>query len=366
MGIYIDDIIYAYILVCIGLILFNVIYMFFTSYKNGQDNNYIIRWDKYIKKQIELIKDGKSIEPEHKNNLEKRLMFTNQLVAYVRALDKLREQGFNTRPYLFENYESFQYLAGKYKNEEVVARAFFAYFISKNAPCDGIKHNSLIESLLSYLNNSNMYCRENVLKALYSIGNLQSVENAFHILDKNKYFHHYKLLSDGLLTFTGDKEALAEKLYRHIRTWDVNMAIAVIKFISLTSDKYNERFLLLLKKRDVDPEIRIAIIRYFGHNVYEPAYQLLLKYMKITNFTNENIVIVTASVLDKYPGNETITVLKEALKNPNWYIRYNSAISLVKLKVGINELQDILNGEDQYAKEIITYIQGLERNVDKI
>ena len=106
MGIYIDDIIYAYILVCIGLILFNVIYMFFTSYKKGQDNNYINRWDKYIKKQIELIKDGKSIEPEHKNNLEKRLMFTNQLVAYVRALDKLREQGFNTRPYLFENYES--------------------------------------------------------------------------------------------------------------------------------------------------------------------------------------------------------------------------------------------------------------------
>ncbi len=367
MGFYIDDLIYLYIYLCIGLILFNIAYMIFTNYKEGRNNSLTNKWEIDINKQINLLKEGKPIELRHKVYLEKHLIYTNQLVAYVRALDILRKQGHSTESYLFANYKSILFLAGKYKNEDVYDRTFFAFFISINTPCNGNEYNSLMEILLTYLDNSNIYCRENVLKALYAIGNLQAVENAFLIMYEHNYFHHYKLLSDGLLSFTGDKEALAERMYKYIQEWDENMVIAVIKFITFTSDKFKERFFLLLKEEeDINNEVRLAIIRYFRNHKYEPAHKLILEFMRSTDITDENIKIVSASVLGQYPGIETIKVLKEALKDPNWYVRYNSATSLINLNVGTSKLQDVLNGEDVYAKEIITYIKGLERKVDRL
>ena len=360
----IDRIIYAYILICSASLIYSIFFVNYTNWQKKKYNEYTDIWKKSVKTQLERLKLGDSIEQKHKEKLESTLTNINQLISYSHILDALRDEGLNVNDYLMENYKAMKSLAYKYKKKEVSDRAFFAFFISNNPPCNGEEYNSLMEILISYLENSNIYCRENVLKALYALGNSQAVENAFQIINAESWFHNNKLLSDGLMTYTGDKEELSENLFNYFNLWDENIVISIIKFITHTSDKFNERLFSKLKSRELGIDLQISIIRYYKSYHYEPMRLLLINNLYDTTILDENIMIVSASVLEKYPGEDTINVLKHALRNPNWYVRYNAASSLKRLNVTINRLKDIMEGDDNYAKEMVTYIMNTNKDVD--
>ena len=66
--------------------------------------------------------------------------------------------------------------------------------------------------------------------------------------------------------------------------------------------------------------------------------------------------IVSAAVLDRYPGKDTVAALKRALCHRNWYVRYNAASSLVRLGASQAELQDVFEGNDAFARDILQYM----------
>ena len=64
---------------------------------------------------------------------------------------------------------------------------------------------------------------------------------------------------------------------------------------------------------------------------------------------------ISAGSLGAYPGEETVEILKQCLCHGNWYIRYNAALSLERLNISSRELEDILEGDDRYAREVLEY-----------
>lgn len=352
----IDKVIYSYLFICFMLLLYNIIYI--TKSKRGkkkQDRN-VRAWNKEIKRQLHKLNEGEPVEENHKVKLKKQLTNSNQLISYVRSLDNLREKGVKVEKYLRENYVVIQGLAYQYSKKESMDRAFFAYFIFKNPPQDGKEYTPLIEILISFMNNATVYCRENVLNALYALGNCQGVENAFQIINDNQWFHHRKLLSDGLMTFKGDKDELAERLWNYRKKWDDNLMVSVIQFITSNLNNFDDRFLAVLKAEETSVEVKLAIMRYYRKYYYEQAKPILIDFLKKENKVDENLKIVAASVLERYPSEETLEILKTALHDSNWYLRYNAASSLVNLNVDIRKLRDVLGGTDRYAKEILTYM----------
>ena len=295
----INNVIYVYIFICIVLLILNIGYIFISNLRKGQNYRYAYGWSKLIKKQIKLLETRSFVERVHRKRLERKLVSTQQLISYACGLDMLREKGIDTEEYLKANYVSMQILAYKYKKKEAADKAFFSFFISNNIPCDGSEYNVLMEVLVSYLEESTIYCRENVLKALYAMGNYQAIENAFRIMSERKWFHHHKLISDGLVTFKGDKEELAEKMWLSFNNLDVNIMLSIIKFISVVSDNFKERLFPLLKSKDLDIEVHIAIMRYYRNHIYEPVKVLLLGYIKSNSTVDENIKIVATSILEK-------------------------------------------------------------------
>lgn len=352
----IDTVIYSYMFIGITLLIYNIQYIFYSNRREKKYEESVKVWKKSIERQISLISKGRVVESNHKKQMKEKLTNTNQLISFVRALDILREQEEDVSRYINENYIEIQSLAHHYSKKESMDRAFFAFFISKNPPNQDKEYRPIMEILISYMEDSTVYCRENVLNALYALGNPQAVENALQVINDRQWFHHQKLLADGLMTFTGDKDELAELLWSHLRKWDKNLMIAVVQFITASSDKFKEQFFEVVQCIDIDIEIRIAILRYYRRHIYEPIRSLLLSYLKGEKLTDETIMIIAASVLDRYPGEDTIEVLKAAIHNSNWYFRYNAASSLVSLKVDIDDLQDVLDGKDRYAKEILTYM----------
>ncbi|EJW89851.1 hypothetical protein EVA_22042, partial [gut metagenome] len=91
--------------------------------------------------------------------------------------------------------------------------AYFAYILRKYHIMTDKATPVLVETMMKLLEEPSLYCRENALQALYSTGDHVCVLRAIQLIDKSGRFHHEKLLTDGLLTFTGDHRQLAHTLW---------------------------------------------------------------------------------------------------------------------------------------------------------
>ena len=349
----IDYIIYIYVATCILLILYNFIYMYKSKILDFMIQKYTTQFGVMLSKEFEHLKQDKPVSKAHIKMLQKKLLSLNSLIAYVDALKE-----YNTNPYLqsylYQTSSAQQYLALKYIRKNDMHKSFFAYSISLYPPNFRNEYRPLLEILVGYLDHSSIYCRENVLKALYSIGNIYAVEMAFQFMNDHNLYHHPKLLADGLATFNGDKQALGSTLWNHIKDWDENLMLAIIYFISTSSSSFKEVFFPYVTSSHTHPEIRLEILRYYRRHTYEPIKEYLFQLLESDE--NVNLKIVASSVLSQYPGKDTIDHLKRALCHQNWYVRYNAAQSLSTLKTPKKELLDILHGTDQYAKEMLQYM----------
>ena len=225
----------------------------------------------------------------------------------------------------------------------------------------GDEYHQLYDLLLSYLEDSSVYCRENVLKALYASGNVQALYNMLSRMEEYRIFHHRKLITDGLITFKGDKKALAEILWSHMDMFGENMKVAIINFITATQEDYGEEFMKALQKKHQNIEVTLSLIRYYRRHYYEPILPLLYDYMN--RDVDNSISIVVASVLTKYPMEETREVLKNSIHHTNWYVRLNSATSLVEMNISDEDINSIIDSGDAYAMEILHYV--LEENSEE-
>ncbi len=369
MGFNVNTLMYGYLYICVFLLLYNIIYIFRSKLIKKIHQDKKRDWEKQILYQFIHLNNDDQISDEHRLKLLKKLVKINELLPYHDALESLKEQP-NFSKYIENLGTIYQQLAYSYSKKDNMKRAFFAYFIA-NYPVKSSDNEMLITILLGYLDDSTIYCRENVLKAMCTLGNEQAVENTLSLFNQNQWFHHQKLVADNLAKFTGNQESLMKQLWKHKNDWNENIMVAIVQFISLANGSFQETFFAYLNDDRGQIEIKLAILRYFRTHYYQPVVPLLYAYLNENDY-NENLTIVAAFVLDHYPSKQTIAVLKQALYHPNWYVRYNSASSLINLKVSLSDLNDVLNGEDRYAKEILTYMYEKEvlhernRNISKL
>lgn len=67
-----------------------------------------------------------------------------------------------------------------------------------------------MEMLFGLLDDPSIYCRENAMQAIYTTVNSEYVIKALQKIDKIELFYHGKLISDGLLNFSGRAKVICE------------------------------------------------------------------------------------------------------------------------------------------------------------
>lgn len=355
MIIKIEEIVYIYIGVCISMLIFNVVIIF---YRKAQYKKFRIRTQdisKLIHQQLEFIVDQKPIDPKIQNRLGQMLSKQSKLMAFHEAIeDALERDDPVVREYLVMCRPVFGKLAVKYMQQDDMRKAYFAYLMSQYKVCQNLDHDVIIDSMLQLIVSKSTYCRENALKSLYSFGNAKNVISALILLDQKQIFHHEKLLTDGLLSFEGDKALLGTLLWKHFNEFHSDIQVSIIRYMQYVSDQYKEEFYALLMKKETNKEVKIALIRYFWKHNYESVQKLL--YQTLTEKMSDwEIMAISASAIRSYPCKETEEALKKALHHSNWYIRYNAAESLNALGKDYNELASIYNGTDQFAREMLQY-----------
>jgi len=347
-----------YLLGCVSIMVYNAMVIIRKNNSSKAMVRNTDRWAKEIKIQLE--QDEYELNPKHEKNLRRYLRNVEQLIAYSNALGRIKNEDYAAAldRYMVKLVENdvFVYLTADYRDRRTQERAYLAFFISqypqvaKNS--DGISSGT-VDNMVSYIEDSDIYCRVNVLKALSHVGDMYGVANVLQFFSERRYFIHHKLLADELLCFVGNKEDLAKRLWSNHRIWNPNIMLGVVNFITMCSGAFDEEFLPVLKNPSANVEIRLAIMRYYRKNIYSQVHPILLEYLSQTE--NYDFAIVAAFVLDAYPSPVTTAALKAALESDKWHVRYNAITSLVNLGEYSEDMVNELIEHDNDALQILQY-----------
>lgn len=353
----IEMMIYIYGTICLSMIGFNILYNLLLKRHEPRLEKRCRKIKGRAETQLNAIREGKSIDPNHLRYLQNSLRRINNLIAFDRVLKPLCEDthdGSETK-YLLQIQPVILYLAVLYDHRDTMQAAYFSFFLSRYMIKRQMSIDSMQDILLGYLTKENLYCRVNALQALYAFGNAEHIIMALKIQDKGKVFVHEKILTEGLLSFTGNHDNLIRRLWENIDSYSEHTQLAILNYIRFQSDGYKKEMFAVMQDKAKGKELRLSAIRYFGRYDYEPALEPLLSFASDKDLSNWEYATVSISSLVRYNGERVTDTLKQALHSSNWYIRQSASVSLEAHGVDYSSLMDIIVGNDRYAREIMTY-----------
>lgn len=351
-----EFLIYLYGAVCAAMIVFNIIYNLILRGSAPRMERRCRTVEALLAEQFAEIQRGKTVEECHLELLRHKLVRLNNLMAFHQALqNRLQRDPALVGAYLRQIRPVLLYLAEAYRQKAYMEAGYFAYFLSCYTADRKMTMDSLQDLLLDYIRKPNLYCRFNAMKALYHFASPEHIAQAVQLQDDGAVFFHEKLITEGLLTYTGDHEALIALLWERFSIYSVHTQHAILNYIRFRSGAYREEMYRILENSKEDKELRLAAIRYFGKYRYEPARKWLLAFVTDRDGTHWEYGTVAASALAAYHDGEVIDALKEALHSQNWYIRSAAAQSLEQMQVDYTDVLDIAAGSDRYAREMMLY-----------
>ena len=358
----VETLIYAYLAICSSMIVFNCACIFVFRRRSVALQKRSSYLERQIAGQIKHIEAGEPVEDGHKQYLQKKLQQIKHLMAFDETLERLLGQEPDAVwKYLGEIAPIFAHLSLENKYRNVIHITYFAYIIKKYRVIQGKPASPVISMMMKLLQEPGLYCRENAMQAICSSGDCICVLHALQTIDQGQWFHHEKMLTDNLLAFSGDSDHLASTLWNEFSSFSVQMRVVILDYIRFSGRNMQEELLQLLADSRQDDEIRFSCIRYFGKVPYEPAFPLLVTFLENPNDNRWEYAAISATALASYPCERSIEVLKKALSNSNWYIRFNASKSLECFHLSYLELSDVMDGNDRYAREILQYRMDLKK-----
>lgn len=358
----VELLIYAYLAICTSIIIFNCVYAWVFRSRDRALARSSQRLEDTVAQQLRRVRTGAPVDGAHKAFLRKKLIRTVSLQAFDEALERLRKtEPAEVQRYILEIRPVFADLAVENRYHSPMKLTYFAYVIRKYRVIEGRPAPAIMALLTALLQEPSLYCRESALQAVYSSGDCGHVLRALRIVDENRQFHHAKLLTDGLLAFCGDRQALVQELLDSFDGFSASMRVVILDFIRFGGVDRKKELLLLLADQSSEDEVRFSCIRYFGKYPFRRAWPLLLDLVEHPRGRRWEYAAIAATALASYPGERTVAVLKRALSSPNWYVRFNAARSLERFQLTDLELRDVIESSDRYAREILLYQMDLKR-----
>lgn len=348
--------IYVYLVICVGMIMFNIVSAVLSRSREKSIMKVSCGLENRMLEELRHCEESGEVREEHKAYLSKKL----RNIGNMRAFDIALEREYSKNPELIKKYLHdlsgvFVSLAVGYSRKDAIEAAYFPYIIKKYKILKGRPIAALLDTMYLLLHEPSIYCRENAMQTIYTVGDPECVIKALRIVDGLPSFYHNKLLTDGLLNFEGNTENLSEALWENFEGFSLHMQIILLNYFRFSSGGHGEKILKLMTDESRDDEIRFACIRYFGKYRFDRAYEYLLRYADYKNDARWEYSAIASSALCIYPCDQTVEVLKSNLYNRNWYIRFNASQSLERLGLTYLDLIDIIEGKDRFASEILRY-----------
>lgn len=279
----------------------------------------------------------------------------------------LTENGFKAFHNAYQNYskdrnlnKEFKYLMNNivdytsiYHNKsinETYRKSYVLYLISE-FNLDNEKTRKLaLDSLLD----KSFYVRINALSVIRNQKNESLVIDALNAINKFTKYFNKRVVIDFLDNFQGNQELLDQSLVEKVDEFNEALRSVVLDhFINESKDNQKVKDKLLdYLTNSTDPETVLKCTRYFGIDEDPRA--------KATIFANMNhpdwgVRAISAVSLEKYADRDVINALKTALSDRNYFVRKNTAFTLLRILEKEELFYEALHHEDDFARDILVY-----------
>jgi len=204
-----------FMLISISLMIFNLVIIYYSKNRDAYSSKRNKKWRGVIYRQSGIAPGKKQKASKHEKFLLKKLSNPENLVAYSNALQYLKNEFYEEyRDYINKIYPIFLQLANKYGKKPSIEKACYADFVC-NFPqiAKGGMYGHLVDTIITYTDDSSIHCSVNVLRALCSISSTEGVVRTLQMLNDESVFVHNLTLINELSNFNGDKEVLLESLH---------------------------------------------------------------------------------------------------------------------------------------------------------
>lgn len=346
-----------YFAVCIGVVLFNchkLLSEIVGRKMFERTKNEYMRW--VCGDGIELTTLPSKQQENEIKKISEKLSSIKRMMAFNAAIDELEKTDKQAvdecLPLIARIMQgAFPFYAFK----SYTKQAYYSFLITRFRVMQYVPAKTISRYLIEQIRqDKNIYNLENALRAVYSSGQTDLVMEALSVLDGTEDVRiHEKLLVDGLLTFK-ECDTLIEAIWGQLSRYSPEMRKMLLGYIRLASGNWKDNMIELLNETD-EMETKIACMRYFGKYKDNRILPLLCDIGENPDEGEWELSAVCMSVMSTYTGSEIIRLLKKGLCSRNWYVRYNAAVSLHAMNVDEDQIRDIMNGEDKFAKEMLQY-----------
>lgn len=359
-----EVLLYGYGIVCLSMLVYNIAYNIIMRSSDSRLERKIKRLSDKISVQLERIRNGQSIEPEHMRYFRNKLSKISYLIAFDHILDQMKEH--LSDPAVAEYIQKMQrvilQLALEYRDRESMQSAYFAYLVSKHNAREHLAVDTVMENILvDYMKKESIYCRVNALQALCDIGSPESILKALILLDRREGVLHEKIVTDILLSYAGYHDELIGVLWERFEGMSPKTQLPILNYIRFQSGDYLGEMYEIMVNEERDKELRLSAVRYFGKYYYAPAREKLLQFLADKQPLMWEYAATAATALASYEGEDVVEALMDAVHSTNWYIRYNAAESLQAHHLDYSDLLAVVGGSDRYAREMVMYRLNAQR-----
>jgi uncharacterized protein (UPF0297 family) len=216
---------------------------------------------------------------------------------------------------------------------------------------------------LQSLQDDSIYIRNNSLKLIQNIGDVELALQAINIINNTEKYFNEKILLDFLDNFKGDIDILDKKLLDILGNYNIKLKTKIIEHYSNRKNdslEIRDSMLNYISTSD-NKDVIISSTRYFKRVIDNRVANILNK-----NLKNEHweVRAISAKVISKYPNKKAIDILKQTIGDNNYFVRYNSAFSLISMEEKDQIMEELLNHHDRFAKYILAYVMFVNNIID--
>jgi hypothetical protein len=199
--------------------------------------------------------------------------------------------------------------------------------------------------LLDLLDIDSIDIKYNALMAISKIGQVEAFVESFTKLKYNIPLSERSLI-EIVDSFEGDKVLLYKKM---LGIENVYISTIFIKSAGNYMDTRFNQYISQFIKAD-DKNKKIAAIKAIGQTVDIRFLKDLINCLKDEHW---EVRAAAAKSLGKMGDTRALSYLVEALSDREWWVRYNSAEAIFKTHEGIEKVETVFMGEDNFAKDSV-------------
>lgn len=347
----------GYGVVCLSMIFFNILQSLVMHRNDLKRNERSLYLEEVLAEQFRKIENKIPADEKHYKDLGKLL----KKLPYLLAFDRMLENGDIT----IRNTEFSEYLnnlqpvlvdvAKTYMKREEIQAAYYAHFLTKHRMIIHSSNTAIQQIMMDCMKKKSLYCRVNGFRGLCMFGEMSTIVEAVKINDQHEASFHGKLLTEILLTYTGEHNRLITEFWKVMKEYSIDTKVALMNYIRLSSGDYSEKFLQILRDTTQHKELRLAAVRYLGRHIFDPAKQNLIELVLEEDDIHWEYAAIAASALAKYSDEEVVAALTKAMSSSQWFVRFNAANSLKAQRLDYEDLIEVVHKGDRYAREMVMY-----------